>query len=213
MKSRPFANLMSAKKLWDARSKLRKQILTSFPGQSPAQIFATIKTTDTVDLTFPDFAPFCEAASIDESLLPEAFQRYSVVAGKISEKKFESFINDEYIAGLTQPAVPNNLNLRQLQILRRLCRAIRTRRTQGTAPPMHRTPEAISISQSWVPICRLSHGKDQDSPVRVASLCRISADLNTGVDPESLVDALWCFLGQQCDSITFDQFCTLLTTF
>jgi hypothetical protein len=141
------------------------------------------------------------------------FLTYGVYTDSIPREKFIHFIDDEVTCRSLIVGVPPLLTDVQIAVLSKFCKALRIRRIRSSPPSLDSVSEVMMVSQLWIHVTRMSPKKSQVANVRVALLCRLAKDLNLTFSAEDLIDALFAFFGQKCESLDFAQFMTLVHSF
>jgi hypothetical protein len=204
---------MTAKAIWLARSKIRHLIISDFAQLNSREICQAVKNPAVPDIRFVDLIPYCERAEVDPQLLPDIFASYEVSTDRIPLAKFIQFVEDEVTCKSLDLGIPKDLTFENRTILSKFCRAIRSRRTTGSPMPNEIISERASVGNIWAHLTRLSPSQMKVSVIRVAGLCHLAQDMRMTFSAESLIDALFQFLQQKVEFITFQQFTLLMDAF
>jgi hypothetical protein len=204
---------VSAKVITNGRKLLRHAILAMCPDITSSEIYTALCSPDHAFLRLADLIPFCRSANVDPQLLRDMLLTYGIYADSIPRDKFIRFIDDEFTCKSLIIRLPPLLTDTQAAILSKLCKAIRSRRIQSSPASLDPISEVTTTSQLWIYVTRMSPKNSKVTSVQIASLCRLARDLNLTFSPEDLIEALFAFFGQKCESLNFAQFTRLMQRF
>ena len=182
------------------RNKFRAQLDVEFPSLSPIDIFTKLKNQESNKLNIVDLAPICERANIPVNMLEKIFSPYNNRDSYISQKKFESFYKDEYLNSTTKVTTVNETSPENSLILRSFCNALKAKKK-------------LSATELWSYVVRHNVSQTEQSRARVATLCRLSDEYNMPFNAARFIDAMFEFYGRKMESINFQEFLDLITTF
>lgn len=194
------------------RKKLRHCILNANIGKTASEIYEIVKPTEQRELLLSDLHKFCDSARIRKDLLPRILETYRVTGQMIRKRDFVRFLDDEVSIKETI-ALPDSLTGEQIAILSKLCRTMKSRKTQGAVSPHSMMTERSSISQLWVFVSRQASTTSRPTQLQISSLCTLASDLNLSFSSEELIDALFAFFGKQSEDISYEQFARLMECF
>ena len=193
------------------RRALRHEILKDFVGIESRKIFEVIKKPELPYITFEELRPYCKRANIPFEKLTDIFSLYEVFKKKICSKKFVNFLEDEVTCKTLEANLNPNLTDDQIQILTEFAESIKNHRTTAIAD--EKLSERSLISNMWIFVVRYNPNITNTKYVRLATLCRISDDLNLSFTTEDFIEAVFTFFGARMDQLDFTQFVRLMQTF
>ena len=182
------------------RNKLRAQIEAAFPTLSSCDIFNKIKKPENAYIVFEDLYPFCDAAGIPYSRLDTIFSPYQLRNNLISEAKFETFYTDEFLTAAPPVPLREDISPETVLILRSFTTAVKAR----TSP---------HPSVRWGQIIGKNPPLSEPSKIRLATLCRLCDEYNLPFKASHFIDAVYDFFGKKFDSLNFEEFSELMSTF
>ncbi|OHT16831.1 hypothetical protein TRFO_12916 [Tritrichomonas foetus] len=193
------------------RRTLRHEILKDFVGIESKKIFEAIKREDLPFITFNELVPYCQRAKIPVEKLTDIFSLYEVFKKKISPKKFINFLEDEVTCKTLEVNLNPKLTDAQIKILTEFAEGIKNHRT--TAISLDSTTERSLISNMWIFVVRYNPANSNEKYVRLASLCRIAAEINLSFSTEDFIEAVFTFFDKRIDQLDFTQFVQLMQAF
>jgi hypothetical protein len=204
----------------DYRRALRHEILCAYPGFYLNKIAQQIKSPDSKRIYLSDLHRFCESGQIPISSLPAIFSSYKVFIGRMSEQKFVEFLRDEVTCRHDEPPLNPALTDNQATLLTQFVAIVKSRKTRDYMPQVREkagsptlSGERYALSSTWSTLMRMSTGQGSEKYIRVATLCRIAAEIELQTTTEAFIDALFAFYGRRLDQITFDEFAQLMEAF
>jgi hypothetical protein len=202
------------------RRSLRHEVLRTYPGFYLNKIAEQIKSPDSKRISFSDLHRFCESANIPISTLPGIFSSYKVFIGRMSEQKFVEFLRDEVTCKQDEPPLSPTLTDDQATLLTQFVAIVKSRKTRDYLPQVRKEGESptlsgerYTLSATWSTLMRMNASQTSEKYIRVATLCRIAAEIELPTTTEGFIDALFAFYGRRLDQITFDEFAQLMETF
>jgi len=207
--------MQMANRVASYRRTLRHEILKAFPGVALKDVSAKLRAPGQDCIRFADLAPYCCSATIPAAALPGIFSAYKVYVDRISEAKFINFLQDEVRFKLDQLPSSPNLSESQTAALRSFASIMKSRKTHDyrAGGPSQRGSTPYQLSYLWSYLTKLNSVQTDEKHVRVATLCRLAAELEIPVTAEEFIDALFAFYGRKLDQIDFNEFVRLMEAF
>ena len=182
------------------RKQLRSKVSEIYPKQTADDIFGKIKKEGNFFIIESDLLPFLEKANIPQTKLKDIFAPYGVRNLMITPKQWKIFFDDEFNTAAPPEIIREDILDLYVAILRTFSSAIVSR--------THSHP-----SQRWSYIVSRNPPSAGTSRVRLASLCRLCDEYNLPFPIESFIDAVFDFFQEKIDSLDFEQFSRLMSTF
>jgi hypothetical protein len=202
------------------RQALRHEILNSFPGIYLNSVAAAVKSPGQSRIRFADLESFCESAGVPVSALPDIFSSYHVNVNRMSEAKFIEFLRDEVTCTRIEPRLNPSLTNVQIAALTQFVAIIKSRKTQNYVSNAGKSEigrglsgKRYQLSSTWSLLLKMNPQQSGEQYIRIATLCRVAAELGLGLSTEEFIDALFAFYNRRIDQITFDEFAQLVEAF
>jgi hypothetical protein len=181
-----------------------------------------VKTPGENQIKFSDLDSYCAAAKVPTNALPGIFSAYRPFVARISEATFVKFLQDE--VGFTSSECDPNPNLtdHQAAAIKSFVSIVKSRKTHNyhsTHPLLGDTQRDSSVgaryqlSFIWNYLTRLNSLQTGENVVRVATLCRLAAEMELRTSAEDFIDALFAFYQRKLDQIDFNDFVQLMEAF
>jgi hypothetical protein len=200
-----------------SRRALRHQILSTFPGVPLKVIFAQVKAAGESQITFPDLEPYCASINVPVKTLPAIFSVYRPFVTRISEEVFVTFLQDEVRFTSTEREVNHNLTDDQATIIKSFVGIVKSRKTHEyhSGEPLGAKSQSLvgaryRLSFIWNYLPRLNPLHSGENVVRVATLCRLAAEMELPASTEDFIDALFAFFQRKLDQLNFNEFAQLM---
>ena len=215
------------------RKALRHEIWKKFPGMSSLEICDAIRKDNKPFVKMSDLAPFCESLGIPLKQLPSILSLYSINGKCVTCKKFQRFLEDELILNATSHCEKETetveLPVEQWEILNTFVGIFKEKKaslgyTRCFSPVKEgqekmRTTRVITESDGcndyslWVQAKSLNSFEYDNSNLRLAALCKFADESNLQFSTEEFVEAVFAFLGERTDHLTYEQFSRLMNSF
>jgi hypothetical protein len=180
------------------RKNLRQAVNDAFPAQAAMATFERIAQRRAF-ISPDDIEPFCEKIRCPAASLENIFAPYGVRSLLITRAQWVAFMQDDFPQWQI-PELGPALNDRQAFLLTKFLASLRTK-FGGT------------LRQRWSAALARNPPNTLNTTLRVSALCRLFECTNLPFAVSDFVDALFVFLGERVEGITFHQFCQFLNAF
>lgn len=183
------------------RKNLRLAINNAFPGVKADEIFDSVKKQGSSFVELYDLEPYCEKVNCPAAVVNSIFTPYGSKNVVITKEQWVAFMNDDFPI-LTETPAPGVARLDQKQ------RFLLSKFVAGVEMKFGSSPD-----QRWRKALARNPPNTVNTALKLSALCHIFECMMLPFTVPDFIDAIFAFFGEKIDSITFDQFGTLFSSF